>query len=136
VKRYGIVLTVAVALALGIGLLARAPRPAPRPAPAPAPAPTVALTVTFTDDGARPEAATVPANHRVRLTLVNAGARAIDVKLAGYEDRLAPGTLAKGATWNGAFLADRPGEAFAWLVDGEPRGRLSVSGSHLVEGHR
>jgi len=72
----------------------------------------------------------------VQLSLVNTGARAIAPTLAGYEDRFAPGTIAPGATWSGTFVSDRPGEAFAWLIDGEPCGRLSVSGSHLVEGHR
>ncbi|MEP7029293.1 MAG: hypothetical protein ABI960_11920, partial [Candidatus Eisenbacteria bacterium] len=82
------------------------------------------------------DAPSVPANHRVLLTLVNRGSHPVVVQLAGYEDRITPGPLAPDSAWSGSFLADRPGEAFAWLVDGEPRGRLAVTGSHLVEGHR
>jgi hypothetical protein len=58
------------------------------------------------------------------------------LRLSGYEDRVDSGDLAPGATWRGAFLADRPGEDFAWLVGGGPSGQLAVRGSHLVEGHR
>jgi len=136
-RRYALVLAAALALALALGVVARLPHTAATPAAGgAAPLPTVTLRVEFDGGTAHPEAVTVPANHRVRLSLVNAGPRAIAPTLAGYEDRIAPGTLAPGATWTGEFVSDRPGEAFAWLVDGEPRGRLSVSGSHLVEGHR
>ena len=34
------------------------------------------------------------------------------------------------------FTADRPGDDFAWIVNGIPAARLTVSGSHLIEGHR
>jgi hypothetical protein len=61
---------------------------------------------------------------------------AVGLALAGYEDRLAIPALSPGATWSGEFIADRPGEDFAWLLDGVPAGRLAVTGSHLVEGHR
>jgi hypothetical protein len=136
-KRYAIVLGVALLVALGLGIAARLPhRATPLAAAGPAPLPTTLLRVEFTPGAARPSAASVPSNHRVRLTLVNAGPRVITPSLAGYEDRVIPGALAPGATWSGAFVSDRPGEAFAWLADGEPVGRLSVTGSHLVEGHR
>jgi hypothetical protein len=136
-KRYGIVLAAALALALALGIVARIPRhPGEATAGAAAPLPTASLRVAFADGAANPATASVPANHRVRLTLVNAGTSAITPALAGYEDRVTPGTLAPGGTWSGEFVSDRPGEAFAWLLDGEPVGRLSVSGSHLVEGHR
>ena len=136
-KRYGFVLAAALVLALGLGAVARLPRRAAAPASEGAvPLPTVSLRVEFEGGAAHPAAASVPPNHRVRLSLINAGQRAIAPTLAGYEDQVMPGTLAPGATWSGEFVSDRPGEAFAWLVDGEPQGRLSVSGSHLVEGHR
>jgi hypothetical protein len=64
------------------------------------------------------------------------GAATARLTLAGYEDRLDIPALAPGAGWTGQFLADRPGEDFAWLLDGQPAGRLTVTGSHLVEGHR
>lgn len=135
-NRYLLLLGVTLAAGLALTLAARMPQsPAARPG-AVAPVPGVALRIEFEDGSVLPATAVVPANHRVQLTLVNRGGAAIDVRLAGYEDRVAPGALAAGATWTGTFLADRPGEAFAWLVDGQPCGRLAVSGSHLVEGHR
>ena len=70
------------------------------------------------------------------VTLANEGGRFLTVTLAGYEDRVPPAPLGPGATRTVTFLADRPGEAFAFLVDGEPSGRLAVTGSHLPEGHR
>jgi hypothetical protein len=135
-KRYGIVLAAALVLAVALGVAARLPRSGPPAATGAAPLPTATLRIEFAEGAARPEVSSVPSNHRVRLALVNAGPRAIRVALAGYEDRVAPGTLAPGATWSGTFVSDRPGEAFAWLVDGEPQGRLSIQGSHLVEDHR
>jgi hypothetical protein len=68
------------------------------------------------------------------LTVANRTGHPVRLALAGYEDRVAR-TLATGATWRLAFLADRPGE-LAWLIDGVPHGPFTVSGSHLVEGHR
>ena len=41
-----------------------------------------------------------------------------------------------GANYVHHVLADRPGDDFAWIVDGAAVGRLVVQGSHLVEGHR
>jgi len=66
----------------------------------------------------------------------NRDAVTVTLSLAGYEDRLAPRALARGARWDTTFIADRPGEDFAWLLDGKPAGQLTVTGSHLVEGHR
>jgi hypothetical protein len=86
--------------------------------------------------GVVPRAAAVTKGHRVRLSLANHAGRAVEVRLAAYEDRVAPGTIASGATWTGEFQADLPGEGFALIVDGEPVARLVVTGSHLEEGHR
>jgi hypothetical protein len=54
----------------------------------------------------------------------------------GYEDRLGAVRVAPDSLWRGEFVADRPGQDFAWVLDGAPAGRLEVAGSHLVEGHR
>ena len=136
-KRYAFVLAIAVVAALGLGVLARAPRPRATTAAASAAAvPTDPLTITFRDGVAQPEAASVAVGRRVALTLVNLGTRSITVRLAGYEDRVPAESLAPGASRSGEFVADRPGEAFAFLVDDEPCGRLAVTGSHLPEGHR
>jgi hypothetical protein len=72
----------------------------------------------------------------VTLSIVNHGTRAVGIELSGYGDRVHVTGLAPGATWEGEFLADRPGDDFAWLLDGRPAGRLEIRGSHLVEGHR
>ena len=135
-KRYVLVLLAALFAALVLGAVARAPHGrATRIASAPV-APSETLRVAFAGGVARPEVTSVPAGHRVTVTLVNEGDRPIAAALAGYEDRFALAPIAPGASCTVTFLADRPGEAFAWLVDGEPCGRLAVTGSHLEEGHR
>ena len=78
----------------------------------------------------------VPAGRQVRLVVRNAGGDTADLRLAGYEDRVRVPAIAPGETRQVSFLADRPGDDFTWLVDARPCGRLSVTGSHLVEGHR
>jgi hypothetical protein len=136
VKRYGFVLAGALLAALVLGALARAPRTSSSRTAVHATVPVDSLKITFADGTARPEAASVPAGHRLALTFVNQGPRPITAGLAGYEDRVPPAPLAPGAARTVTFVADRPGEAFAFLVDGEPCGRLAVTGSHLPEGHR
>jgi hypothetical protein len=136
VSRYRVLALVVLAAALGTSALARLPRRAPEAAAPPAPLPVVELAIVLEDGRVTPSAAAVPKDHEVRLAIRNRGARAAEVRLAGYEDRLTIAALAPGATWRGSFVSDRPGEGFAWLVDGEPAGRLAVTGSHLVEGHR
>jgi len=135
-KRYAIVLAVAVAAALALGAIARAPRGREARTVAAHQAPSETLSVAFSAGSARPEVVSVTAGHRVTATLVNEGTRPIAAALAGYEDRFALATIAPGTSRTVTFVADRPGEAFAWLVDGEPCGRLAVTGSHLEEGHR
>jgi len=136
VKRYVLVLAGALVVALVLGVVARAPRTRAPHAPAQRTVPTESLRVAFADGVARPEVASVPEGRQLTLTLTNEGTRFIQVDLAGYEDRVPPASLGPGATRTVTFLADRPGEAFAFLVDGEPCGRLAVTGSHLPEGHR
>ena len=135
-KRYAIVLAVTLVLALALGALARVPRTAGVRNAAQAAVPTDTLRMTFAGGTARPEVASVAEGRRLALTMVNEGAKAITVGLAGYEDRVPAAPLLPGAMRTVTFLADRPGEAFAFLVDGEPCGRLAVTGSHLPEGHR
>lgn len=126
----------AVITALALTLVARAPRPAAAPPAAPPAAPVTELALVLGPDGVEPVAAQVPKDHRVELVVVNHRAAAVSFTLAGYEDRVRVEAIAPGATWRASFLADLPGEGFSWLVDGEPAGRLVVTGSHLVEGHR
>ena len=135
-KRYGAVLLAAVAAALVLGAIARAPGRRESPTATAAAVPAETLRVAFAGGVAHPERASVPVDHMVTATLVNDGSHPIEAALAGYEDRFALAPIEPGASRTVTFLADRPGEAFAWLVDGEPCGRLAVTGSHLERGHR
>ena len=135
-KRYAWLLAIGVVLSLGALVVARTVR---LPAPAREAAPeieTVELALALGDAGLAPMASAVPKDHRVALTVRNDRTIPVTLALQGYEDRFTAGPIAPGRTWRGEFLADRPGEAFAWLADGMAIGRLSVTGSHLVEGHR
>jgi hypothetical protein len=135
-KRYAWLLAFALLAALLLGPLARlAGRSSATARPAP-PVPEATLALAIVDDRLAPESSAVPKDHRVRLVVTNRDARARTLTLAGYRDRLAPRTLAPGEVWSATFLADRPGDDFAWLLDGRPAGRFKVLGSHLVEDHR
>jgi hypothetical protein len=124
-----------VVLAATLTLLGR-PRRAEPPATAAAPAPVAVLELAIEGGRVAPAMASVPKDARVRLRVSVRGTRGVRLSLAGYQDRLAIPELAPGSSWTGEFFADRPGEDFAWLIDGVPAGRLAVTGSHLVEGHR
>lgn len=124
---------------LGVLLVAlgrMAPRREASPSTRTPAAPAVTLTIEVQNDAISPETSSVPKDRRVHLRIVNRGTKLARLALAGYEDRLDFGAIAPGGTWSGAFLADRPGDDFAWLLNGQPIGRLSVTGSHLMEGHR
>lgn len=136
-RRYGLLFAAILGAAGLLALLGRAPHsdPAPHPAAPAAAAPRTALRVTLGPDGMIPARARVSLGHRVDLEIVNERAQPARIALSGYEDRIDLTVPAAGrATLS--LLADRPGEGFAWLVDGAPAGRLEVAGSHLVEGHR
>ena len=135
-KRYAWLLVAGMVLSLGalaVGRTVRFTAPAPE---ATAEAPVVELALALGDSGVEPASAAVPKDHRVRLSVRNDRATTVTLTLQGYEDRFTTLPIAPGGTWRGEFVADRPGEAFAWVVDGVALGRLSVTGSHLVEGHR
>lgn len=129
-------------LAIGVVVLALVltalghPRRAQAPAAAPTPAPVEVLGLVIEDGHLSPAMGSVAKGTRVRLQVTVRGARGATLALAGYEDHLVVPRLAPGATWTGEFVADRPGEDFAWLLDGVPAGRLAVTGSHLIDGHR
>ena len=136
-KRSYLLLFGAVAvLAVTLTVLGR-PRRHLAAVPAIAPAsPAVDLLIGVAGGQVTPALASVPKGCRVRLRVDYRGAGPARLRLAGYEDRLRIPALEPGVVWTGEFLADRPGEDFAWLLDGQPAGRLTVTGSHLVEGHR
>jgi hypothetical protein len=135
-KRYLWLLAVALAAGLGLGLLARVPARARRETAPVAALPEVRLVLAIEHGAVVPQASAVPKDHRVKLEIVNHDARTTAATLGGYQDRLPPRSLAPGEIWRAEFVADRPGEDFAWLIDGRPAGRLTVTGSHLIEGHR
>ncbi len=134
-RAYGALVAVTLALALAIVSLARLPRRDAAPVPATPASPVVALALDLAGGSVVPAVSAVPKDHRVRLEVRNRGRTPARLALAGYEDRVSA-TIAAGETLRVEFLADRPGEDFPWLLDGSPAGRLSVTGSHLVEGHR
>jgi hypothetical protein len=135
-RAYAGLLAATAVIALGLALLARLPHGAAERAAAPASVPGVALALEVAGGTLAPPLSTVPKDHLVRLELRNRGSAPVGFALAGYEDRVSAAAVAPGETLRVEFLADRPGEDFAWLVDGKPCGRLVVTGSHLVDGHR
>lgn len=136
IRRYGGLLAVVLGAAVALALLARLPRREAAVEPRAAETPSLELSLTVEGGKLSPEIASVPRGSLVRLRVENRGPRAVTLRLAGYEDRLPSTAIEPGETREHGFLADRPGEDFAWLLDGAPRGRLAVTGSHLVEGHR
>ncbi len=133
-RRYGILFVVMVGIALVAIAVSRLPRASRSVANAVEAAEPLALDVF--QDRVVTTPAVIPVGSRVELTVVNHTMATARVELAGYEDRVSHPGLGPDSTWTTAFVADRPGEQFAWIVNGEPRGRLDVTGSHLVEGHR
>jgi hypothetical protein len=135
-KRYFLLLGSALAVGLVLMLIARTVHmPAPA-VPRVVDIPSVDLALTLTRQGITPENSSVPKDHRVRLTIVNRRRDRVGLALHGYQDKLMIGWIDPDSTWRGEFLADRPGEGFAWMLEGEPVGKLTVLGSHLVDGHR
>lgn len=125
-----------LALPAALGLLSRLPHREEAP-PAPAPPPTRIEVALEIDPASRlaPERSVVPLGAEVTLRVRNQSAKPRLLALAGYEGAVNVGIPARGDAAV-EFRADRPGDDFAWLLDGTPAGKLAVTGSHLVEGHR
>ena len=135
-RRYAWVLVAALSGAVLVSYLLRMPGHAEPPAPAAAPVHAIVLGVQVFAEQVQATADSIDAGSVVTLTVTNRTGQALRVRLTGYEDRVDSGEIVPGGTWRGEFVADRPGEQFAWLVNAQPRGRLDILGSHLVEGHR
>jgi hypothetical protein len=136
-KRYLGLLVVVIALGLVAMVARRTIRTAPESGARPAARPVVALDLTITsDEHITPAVAAVPKDHLVRLTVTNRHRRQVTLTLMGYQDRFGVAYVAPDSVWRGEFVADRPGEAFAWMLEGSPVGKLQVTGSHLEEGRR
>ena len=137
-KRYLGLLAAAIALG-ALMLVFRVPqRVSPRGAEPPSEQRSiveVALNIT-PESRLTPATVAVAKNQVVRLTVRNGSRLPATLTLLGYQDRLAISQVPPDSTWRGEFVADRPGEDFAWMLEGQPVGRLQVTGSHLVEGHR
>ena len=135
-RRYLLLVALVALAAVAVSALARLPRTSSSRTTEAAPLPRVDLVLAIENGRLSPESAAVPKGHLVRLRVSNHGTTPTSVQLVGYEDRVTMTSLAPGATWAMEFIADRPGDDFAWLVDDRPAGRLAVTGSHLLEGHR
>jgi len=83
-----------------------------------------------------PASVSVEKGKRVHVTVTNHGEDPARVALPGYEDAVASVAIEAGESWSTHFTADRPGEDFAWVVNGAPATRFLVTGSHLIEGHQ
>ena len=137
-RRYVWLLLACVLVAVGLSVWGGpAGRRAPTGGEASVPVPSVELVLMIGADGKMtPASASVEKGRRVGVTVTNTGPRSARLELPGYEDRIVAQIIMPGDTWRGEFLADRPGDDFAWTVNGEPAGKLVVTGSHLIEGHR
>lgn len=135
-KRYLILVLIALALSAIALVAGRSWRMPVAGIPQPEEERSVALDLVITKSGLEPSSAVVPKDRYVVLSVRNTRRVPAGISLQGYQDRLSIGIIRPDSVWRGRFLADRPGDDFAWMVEGEPLGRLAVQGSHLVEGHR
>jgi len=134
--RYSWMLGFAVLGALSVSLLLRMPQRAVAHAAAPQTVDTLAVTVDVFADHVDTRPAVFAVGRTVALTVASHRATPVRFALSGYQDRVAAAALAPGRSVHFTFIASRPGDQFAWLIDGAPLGRLDIRGSHLVEGHQ
>ncbi|HET9940229.1 MAG TPA: hypothetical protein VFR25_03945 [Candidatus Eisenbacteria bacterium] len=137
-RRYLVLLGSALVLGMALSVLAHSGwmRPGQAPAPATTTVARVPVSIRVRDGVVTPGESVVPLGAKVAIEVVNDGHEDIELALSGYEGRLSTLHVAGATAARAEFTADRPGEDFAWLVDGRPAGRLRVAGSHLIEGHR
>ena len=135
-KRYRPLVLGVLFAAIALTVIARLPHREKSSTPQTAVVPVADLVIEVKDGVVLPAAASVPKDHLVRLVVRNTGTRRTDLKLAGYESHVSLDSLAPGERWTTEFIADLPGDDFAWMVGGQPVGRLGVTGPHLIEGHR
>lgn len=134
-RRYALLAALLVVAALALSIVARQPHRVPAADAPRAAIPVARLTLTWQGGRLDPEHVSVPKGDRVELTVVNHDSAPVALTLGGYQDRVRIDAAA-GAQWSGSFVADLPGDDFAFLHDGQPVGTLRVTGSHLEEGHR
>jgi hypothetical protein len=135
-RRYGVLFAVVLAVAVVLARV-RAPHSAAGPdASAAVQARAETLSLVIENGAISPAYTSVSKGSLVHVHVACRDTAPVSLALAGYESRFAIPPLAPGSRWGGNFVADLPGDDFAWLLDGKPVARLAVSGSHLVEGHR
>ena len=134
-RRYALLAALLVVAALLLSFVTRLPRHPAAERATSAETPETVLTLAFREGRLDPERVSVPKGHRVTLTVVNQDREPVSLTLGGYQDRVHI-ALGPGETWRCSFVADLPGDDFAWMRDGRPVGVLRVTGSHLEEGHR
>jgi hypothetical protein len=134
-RRYLVLFVVALVTGVLLAIAGRLPHETAGTGARPAPRTASAVALAIGDAGLEPARSSVPSGALVALTIENHTPRPVSIALTGYEDRLEIGALGPHGRWSGSFVADRPGDDFAWVVNGVPAGRFTVTGSHLVEGH-
>jgi len=137
VKRYLVLLAIVIAVGVVATVASRAKRDDAGTVTSGAERPVVTLALTITPEGdIDPATTSVPKDHLVRLTVTNHYRRQVTLTLMGYQDRFGVAYVGPDSVWSGEFVSDRPGDGFAWILEGAPVGRLDVTGVHMIEGHQ
>lgn len=121
-----------------VGISLRQQQPAVPAAPANAPVPVVhRAALELTAEGMTPYRIKAPKDSEVHLLIRCApGAAEGLLALTGYQDRVGPVEVGPGLSREVVFVADRPGDDFAFVLGERVLGRLHVTGSHLEPGHQ
>lgn len=93
--------------------------------------------VELIEAGMVPYRLQVPKDSEVHL-VVRCAPNAIDgvLTLTGYEDQVGRVDVGPGVSRELVFVADRPGDDFAFVLGDRVLGRLHVTGSHMEADHR
>ena len=101
------------------------------------PQPVFQAEIELGSAGVVPYRVQVPKDHEVHL-IVRGAPDANDgvFSITGYQDQVSPVLMGPGLSREIVFTSRRPGDDFAFMLNGEMQGRLEVTGSHLEEGHQ
>lgn len=101
------------------------------------PHPVFKTEIELGSEGILPYRVQVPKDHEIHL-LVRGASDAVEgvFSITGYEDQVSPVLVGPGLSREIVFTSRRPGDDFAFMLNGEMLGRLEVTGSHLEEGHQ
>lgn len=136
-KRLGLVAVAVFAAAVALALLADRTGRRQEAAAPPPPPPVHRAEIELTAAGMVPPKLRVPKDHELRL-LVRAAPDAPEgvLTVSGYTELVDGVGIGPGLSRELAFLCNRPGDDFAFVLGGRTVGRLEVTGSHLEEGHQ